>query len=81
MAICLCSTEPPWSSTRGGRQARGPREGHAGVDPGPASPLHLRLLETRRAAAFEDVRAQPVRRISLHLQISSLDGKSKVPMA
>jgi len=48
---------------------------------GPGSRLHVQLLESRRTAAYEDVRAQPGQKFLPRLQMSRLDGKSEVPMA
>ncbi len=43
--------------------------------------LQIRLLESRRTAAYEDVRAQPGQKFLPRLQMSRLDGKSEVPRA
>jgi len=55
--------------------------GGLALAPSRGARLQLRLLESRRTAAYEDVRAQPGQKFLPRLQMSRLDGKSEVPMA
>ena len=71
-------TGAPASQRRETGIANGAAEPCVGL--GGASRLHLCAFEWSRAA-FEDVCAQPVRKFSLRLQMSPLDGKSIVLIA
>ena len=96
MAICLGFAKPPWPCRNPPPAARSWRAASAGcvretgarkvprglaLAPSRGARLQLRLLESRRTAAYEDVRAQPGQKFLPRLQMSRLDGKSEVPMA